>query len=501
MPQASLYDLPDELWTACFRFGALAQLHALQRVCTHFKMLVRTTASLWTLSEATYNRGLGSREAYECVHAVRSRHMLRMLAGEVEARNDERRNGWPSIFHSADPLAGRNDADRFLFETLCDAAMRAPLAGPQQIDALQQIALVLEIRRGTPQVAGPEDGGAKETHTWVLPASDDNERDDGVMAGLRHHFKWGLARLSINTADEAGLLSFGRDNFIVLWAVHRTTKAVALLHAAEPCGDQVGIVSDHNYLEWGVRGSADVDNVMHAASNVPRVAPAACVKVDEFSDGISPEHPNAHREVATLAAHVNLRPVWERSGCSGAEVLMHPDCEELEYTDQHGVVHSADYHADAWWVAHVEIDLDLEGSETIEGQPTRPHVDLSESAYFEQEQQDAVEDRDALRLLRRWRTRQLHEAYGRGSAYHEAMSRWYHAALLEHLRSSVIWVLPKALEQLTHHTGRPHELENRVHAFLGYVMGSHDSVEDGEEYELGQGDGGEGQGGDGGGDE
>lgn len=480
-------DLPDEMHCTTFAYCGLWEWHKLERVCKRFKILISTNANLWSLAQHTYAKnGLGFRESYECIHAVRSPHMLRMLVGEIEARNDEERNGWPSIFHGADPLAGRSGADQFLFKTLCQATQKASLAGPQRVDALDEIALVLEIRRGTPQtgpVAGSEDpkpADPKPTHTWVLPASDDLEQHH-VTFEMR---RWRLAKLAIDSADEAGLLSFDADTFIVLWAVHRSTKAVALLHAAEPEGNQLGGF-DRQYSSAMKRGELDDRNGdMHAASIVPRMAPVECVKLNEFLDGVGGVDPNGgrpHRDVATLVAHVNVMPVWEGSGGSDTDMLLHPDHaiddEGLQYEFQ-DEIRTADRLATEWWVARVSIDLSLDGIECV-GPPPEP-------PWMDPDQLGSDNRRSALF----------------SPTHKRNMRAWYRNALLERLRSNVIWVRPRSIDHpeqpLTPGSGIT--LQHGVDGFLRYIMYS--EYEIGDQDDEGGVDGEDGDaGGDGGGDE
>lgn len=436
--------LPDELWVATFAFlGVKQRLCVVDQICKRFQILLRRQ-DLWTLAEHTYTRDMSPREAMEMLYAVCTRrHVLNAVVARVEARNDEDRNGWPAM-HGAEPLAGRSEIDNDLFMELCEVAKLGPDASVGPIASWRELAVVVELRRSTEQDRVPEDADPlpehidEQTRTWILPAA--TEGGDAYGFG---HPQTTIASISVESAAEAGLLPFRRKGFVVVWAVHRPTKAVTLLHAAEPEGDAPGFL-DHKQATVQVSGHAG--DFMRAASNVPRrVDPLPLFKVNDFMDGVGAIPRRPHRNDAALICRVSLTPVWERDGCTGSQLLIDPRAGGLDGVDIHDSPVTADDVADAWWPCKIEVKLELDGSQHVIGQPQRQqlvrHVGESDTSFRARCFREITMQCDAIKV-------------------------WARSAVLMLLSADVLWVQPRDISHVPEHD----RLTSRVTHFLNSVM-------------------------------
>ena len=428
-------DLPDELWMCTF--SALSIMHRLcvvDRVCKRFQVLLRHH-ELWTLPRLTYVKAMAPLEASQILHAVcTKRHVLQALVTEVEARNDEDRNGWPGL-HGGEPLAGRtvhNDLDMHLYKELCRTAKLAPSAA-FPLSTWQELAVVVEVRRGFEQsrceseaLPAPID---TETRTWIVEAASEGG------CGCNGEPRATIADFDVETVAEAGLLPFGRRCFVVVWAVHRRTNAVALLHAAEPEGEAPGGYDSNNH-KVQVRGEKNRNNVMRAASNVPRrLDDPPVFKVHDFLDGTGFIPRRERRADAVLVARVTLSPVWERTGCTGTELLIDPREGGLEAGDAR-----ADAVADGWWPCRIQVELEIDGAE---------HVAQARPVYHgSYDIRRFPENRKGL------------------SEYIRAQAMWARACVLPLLADDVLWVEPRGVHHLLNHE----ELASRVRHFLNRVQ-------------------------------
>ena len=213
--------------------------------------------------------------AVEAVHAARTEHVLRALVDELMHSN----GGFyrQDHFFASDPLAGRerDDAPDYdaphrmhakLFENLCEACRRGSATTIAALRTLDQIVLVVEVRRFSDR---DSDTTEQACWSWVVQPSTEDRRTNH-MVGQIH-----VAEIEV-AADEVAALPFDDNTFVVVWAVHRDTKAVALVHAAAPEGsgssgeDAPGLGTQRDLPGEEVLGG------WHAASLLPRWHPQAC---------------------------------------------------------------------------------------------------------------------------------------------------------------------------------------------------------------------------------
>ena len=438
-------DLPDELWGCAFaKLSITHRLCVIERVCKRFQALLRSD-DLWKLPRLTYARAIARPEASKILHAVcTKRHVLQALVDQVA----------DSTFilpgHGAEPLAGRtiphNDYAIHVFKELCDTARLAPSAAVGPIASWQELAVVVEMRC-TVEQGGPEGLPSSETRTWIVEAA--SEGGCGSIGPPRAT----IADFDVDTSDEAGLLPFGRQVdqskkcFVVVWAVHRRTKAVALLHAAEPEGEAPEGM-DSNYRKLLVRGEKDRQNgEMRASSNVPRrLENAPVIKVPDFFDGGQGYPPRVRRDDAALVSRVSLTPVFERTGCTGQELLLDPREGNL------GDIAGADAVADSWWPCHIKVEVEVDGEASVV--QAMPDLRLSSSP-------DTSTDEFQVWM----------------QEYIAVWAAWARACALPLLAEDVLWIEPRDLRQL----GNRDELAIRVQQFFSRVVGEAEPISDEEE--------------------
>jgi len=181
---------------------------------------------------------------------------------------------------------------------------------------------------------------------------------------------------------------------------------------------------------------------MRAASNVPRNMPLQCFKVQgEPFDG---HHPLMASVPPTLATHLMVSPVWERAGAADTDMLLDPalafagtpwdeELEELDYRDEaSGTIRRADAMAEGFWFSHLRLDLAVERIESLAAMPRAP-PSMDDPSFY-----------DGEGVYHAHRPVHLDD---RSSPYNAALGAWYHQAILEQLRSTVIWVPPRLIDR------------------------------------------------------
>jgi hypothetical protein len=290
---STVLGLPDDICLVLLSVCTCASRLSLEATCRRMRQLLQLPAA-WPLELGVQSRlADGQRMAVEAVHAARTDSVLRALVDELMHRNDPERNVWHDHVFAGDPLAGRDpyDAPRVhskLFEHLCEACRRGPATTIAALRTLHQIVLVVELRRFSDRASCT----ARQCWSWVVqPSADDVDTDE--MFGQIH-----VAAIEVAT-DEMPALPFDDNTFIVVWAVHRATKAVALVHAAAPEG---GGSAAAGCLRPGIGTQEDeLPGEWHAASLLPRWHPQAC---EHKVTGLMEIHHRdvaAHRDSLTLS--------------------------------------------------------------------------------------------------------------------------------------------------------------------------------------------------------
>ena len=266
---STLLGLPDDICLVVLSVCTCASRLSLEATCRRMRQLLQLPAA-WPLELGVQSRlADGQRMAVEAVHAARTDSVLRALVDELMYRNDPC-YPWHDFVFAGDPLAGRDpyDAPRVhakLFERLCEACRRGPATTIAALRTLHQIVLVVELRRFSDRASGT----AHECWSWVVQPSADDVHTDETFGQIR------VAAIEVAT-DEMPALPFDDNTFVVVWAVHRATKAVALVHAAAPEGGG-SAAAGALCLRPGIgTHEGELDGEWHAASLLPRWHPQAC---------------------------------------------------------------------------------------------------------------------------------------------------------------------------------------------------------------------------------
>jgi hypothetical protein len=402
---SALLSLPDDICLALLGVCSCASRLSLEATCRRMRQLLQLPGA-WPLDLGVHHRLAGSqRMAVEAVHAARTEHVLRALVDELMHRNDPL-SALPYVRHdplrrttlfAGDPLSGRDDYDvpervhAKLFEHLCEACRRGSATTIAALRTLDQLVLVLEVRRFSDRASDTAD----QCWSWVVQPSADDRRTNH-MVGQIH-----VAEVDV-AADEVAALPFDDNTFVVVWAVHRATKAVALVHAAAPEGSGSSGEDAPGVGRQSDLAGEEVPGGWHAASLLPRWHPQACEhKVTELMEhgGVS-----ARRDSLTLSAAVVVRPSWVRAGSAAMDVLIDPRDVPLELS-QDDLRHDtgADFVATAWRPRRLEITLQVEGFAHAAGRPnSTSHPDLP---YFQPErdlgESDGDHDRRCVRKIAR----------------------------------------------------------------------------------------------------
>eukprot|EP00964_Phaeocystis_antarctica_P106810 scaffold71608_cov63-Phaeocystis_antarctica.AAC.6 len=227
---SALLSLPDDICLALLGFCTCASRLSLEATCRRMRQLLQLPGA-WPLELGVHSRlTTGSqRMAVEAVHAARTEHVLRALVDELVHRNDPSRIDshfpQPQLF-ATDPLSGRDDdgdedapprVHPKLFELLCHACRRGSATTIAALRTLDQLVLVVEVRRFSARGSDL----AEQCWSWVVQPSADDRRTNHMVGQIR------VAEIEV-AADEVAALPFTDNIFVVVWAVHRATKAVAL---------------------------------------------------------------------------------------------------------------------------------------------------------------------------------------------------------------------------------------------------------------------------------
>ena len=439
---SALLSLPDDICLALLGFCTCATRLSLEATCRRMRQLLQLPGA-WPLELGAHSRlTTGSqRMAVEAVHAARTEHVLRALVDELVHRNDPLsvgERGLPTRLFSTDPLSGRDDdgdedapprVHPKLFELLCEACRRGSATTIAALRTLDQLVLVVEVRRFSARGSDL----AEQCWSWVVQPSADDRRTNHMVGQIR------VAEIEV-AADEVAALPFTDNIFVVVWAVHRATKAVALVHAA----GLEGSGSSGEDAPGAHPAGEEVSGGWHAASLLPRWHPQACdYKVTEVIDHGGRA---AYRDSMTLSAALVVRPAWVRAGSAATDMLIDPRDVPGEIQDEEALSDElreetgANFAATAWRPRRMEITLQVEGFANAAGRPNgTSHPDLP---YFQPERflGESEEEHDR-RCARNMADCQ--------APRREAGKSWVRGAVVAQLATNALWMAPRAYRSKT----------------------------------------------------
>ena len=462
--QMELSSLPDDLTLLVLQLCTVAALLSLEATCHRMKRLLQPPGA-WRLPSDVHSLvgDDNQRAAAEAVHAVRTGHVARALVHKLVRRNcAEVLEGTAmeafQLLFPPDPLFGY-DAARgdeglqvlpALYEFLCTACRRAPAMTIPTLHGLDELMLVIELRHSSDHHLD---------RCWVVQPT---EGDANYMFGSMY-----IADFVIGEA-QAEPFPFDDDAFLVVWAVHRASKAVALLHAAAPEGDghnDGDTVAESPISPAGQPLCNDRSDrcAWRAASLVPRWRPLACrhrviqLPADMMIAAGYPGCLTDDREALSLSTHVRLQPAWLRAGSTADDQLIHPRA-----APGGALPKGADFVATAWRAASLSIELFVEGidSNAASDRPTsETHPDVlvpDDPSHPDHVQQQPGETK------RSYGRRCARGCMASVAPFVDASKAWARSKLLEQLTTNVLWLAPRAFR--TAKNGQ--ELENRVNALL-----------------------------------
>ena len=456
--------LPDDLALLVLQLCTCAALVSLEATCHRMKQLLQLPGA-WRLPCDVHSLvgDDGRRATVEAVHAVRTGHIARALVHQLMCRNEidlVRREFIEPFF--PDPLSGcdlqrgeeGNRIQPALYEFLCEACRRAPTIAIPTLRGLDELVLVVELRHSSDHHLD---------RCWVVQPAEE------CMEHINHSF--GSAYIADFVIGEAQAEPFPFDDnaFLVVWAVHRASKAVALLHAAAPEGSRPEDGGGVANSPINPAGQALYER-WSAASLVPRWHPRACRnRVFRNADVMSGSgHPGCmtdDREALSLSTHVTLQPAWLRAGSTASHQLIDPRAvpDGALPTDV-----DADFAATSWRAAGISIQLMTEGAQSnaASGRPTSvTHPDLPchpDHPYPHPRPGHPDYQKQPGESYHSYMGRCVRAAGARNAPYLQASNAWARAKLLEQLTTNTLWLAPRAFRTASN----GHELENRVDALL-----------------------------------
>ena len=488
-----LSSLPDDLAVLVLQLCTCAALVSLEATCHRMKQLLQVPGA-WRLPcdvHSDVHRRLpcdvhggfhagddSQRAAVEAVHAVRTEHIARALVHKLMLRNldsifkeaDGSTTAGFEQFFCPDPLSGcdperGDDGGRVnpaLYQFLCLACQLAPAVTVPTLHGLDELILVVELRH------------ASDHHLdrcWVLQASEVHINDSSAY----------IADFVIGEA-QAEAFPFDDNAFLVVWAVHRDSKAVALLHAAAPEDEWHGNMLAMGGSPINPAGQALYDR-WSAASLVPRWHPRACRNrvfraVDPMRGPGAPGCITDDREALCLSTHVSLQPAWLRAGSTASDKLIDPRAvpEGKLPTDV-----GADFVANSWRAASILIELTIEGarSNAASDRPTSvTHPDLPRLPPHPYPNHPDYQKQPG-ETQRSYMGRCFRASWASTAPLREASQAWARAKLLEQLTTNTLWLAPRAFR--TASNGQ--QLQNRVNALLGAAASSFDGSDASDEDE------------------
>ena len=299
--QMDLSSLPDDLALLVLQLCTCAALVSLEATCHRMKQLLQLPGA-WRLPCDVHSLvgDDGRRATVEAVHAVSTGHIARALVHQLMCRNEidlVRREFIEPFF--PDPLSGcdlergeeGNRIQPALYEFLCEACRRAPTIAIPTLRGLDELVLVVELRHSSDHHLD---------RCWVVQPTEE------CMEHINHSF--GSAYIADFVIGEAQAEPFPFDDnaFLVVWAVHCASKAVALLHAAAPEGSRPEDGGGVSNSPINPAGQALYER-WSAASLVPRWHPRACRK----------SFPKCRRHVRLWSSRLYYRR-------QGGPVVVHP---------------------------------------------------------------------------------------------------------------------------------------------------------------------------------
>ena len=488
-----LSSLPDDLAVLVLQLCTCAALVSLEATCHRMKQLLQVPGA-WRLPcdvHSDVHRRLpcdvhggfhagddSQRAAVEAVHAVRTEHIARALVHKLMLRNldsifkeaDGSTTAGFEQFFCPDPLSGcdperGDDGGRVnpaLYQFLCLACQLAPAVTVPTLHGLDELILVVELRH------------ASDHHLdrcWVLQASEVHINDSSAY----------IADFVIGEA-QAEAFPFDDNAFLVVWAVHRDSKSVALLHAAAPEDEWHGNMLAMGGSPINPAGQALYDR-WSAASLVPRWHPRACRNrvfraVDPMRGPGAPGCITDDREALCLSTHVSLQPAWLRAGSTASDKLIDPRAvpEGKLPTDV-----GADFVANSWRAASILIELTIEGarSNAASDRPTSvTHPDLPRLPPHPYPNHPDYQKQPG-ETQRSYMGRCFRASWASTAPLREASQAWARAKLLEQLTTNTLWLAPRAFR--TASNGQ--QLQNRVNALLGAAASSFDGSDASDEDE------------------
>ena len=425
---SALLYLPDDICLTLLSFCTCAARHGLEATCRRMRQLLQLPGA-W-LELGVHNRvAVSQRVAVEAVHAVRTETVLRALVDKLMHRNDAE-HPWGAHRFDNEPLAGR-DHNRHqrehpkLFENLCHACRRGSATTIAPLRTLDQLVLVVEVRHFSDKASGLPD----RSWAWVVQPSADDRRINHTIGQMN------VADIDI-AANEVDALPFDDNTFVVVWAVHRASKAVALLHAAAPEGSE-GQGGEH---APGIHPAGEtVSGGWSAASLLPRWHPQVCY--NEVTDPSEHGGESAHRDSLTLSAALDMRPAWVRASSAATDRLVDPRDVPGEVLPGGALPDAlreeigADFAATAWRPRILEITLQVEGFTNAAGRPTNTtHPDLP---YIQPERFLGESKSDhSLRCVR--------NMIASNAPLREACTSFVRGAVVAQLATNTLWMAPRA---------------------------------------------------------
>ena len=467
-----LSSLPDDLAVLVLQLCTCAALVSLEATCHRMKQLLQVPGA-WRLPCDVHSLAGddSQRAAVEAVHAVRTEHIARALVHKLMLRNldsifkeaDGSTTAGFEQFFCPDPLSGcdperGDDGGRVnpaLYQFLCKACQLAPAVTVPTLHGLDELVLVVELRH------------AADHHLdrcWVLQASEVHIDDSSAY----------IADFVIGEA-QAEAFPFDDNAFLVVWAVHRDSKAVALLHAAAPEDECHGNMLAMGGSAINPAGQALYDR-WSAASLVPRWRPRACRhRVFRAVDlTFLPDD----REALSLSTRVSLQPAWLRAGSTASDQLIDPRAvpEGKLPTDV-----GADFVANSWRATSILIELTIEGahSNAASDRPTSvTHPDLPRLPPHPYPKHPDYQKQPG-ETQSSYMGRCFRASWASTAPLREASQAWARAKLLEQLTTNTLWLAPRAFR--TASNGQA--LQNRVNALLGAAASSFDEPDASDEDE------------------